>query len=142
MESKRTSCLPMSSPHVSSSPHPSAALPSGGCARRRVQELTAVPLATLLSATEAPTSKSSPGSHPAILSPDGKKRYLVVHGGPPVSKDGVTLDEISKIERYGRQPGQEGLMCEMLWTDPQEQPGRSPSKRVSCVRPKPCSCAC
>lgn len=22
-------------------------------------------------------------------------------------------------------------MCEMLWTDPQEQPGRAPSKRVS-----------
>jgi serine/threonine-protein phosphatase 5 len=43
----------------------------------------------------------------------------------------VTLEDISKVERFGRQPGQEGIMCEMLWTDPQEQPGRAPSKRVS-----------
>ncbi|RSH87663.1 uncharacterized protein EHS24_000177 [Apiotrichum porosum] len=90
---------------------------------------TALPLATLLSAGEAPSSLKSEGSKPAILGPDGKKRYFVVHGGPPVSKDGVTLDEIAKIDRYGRQPGQEGLMCELLWTDPQEQIGRGPSKR-------------
>jgi serine/threonine-protein phosphatase 5 len=53
----------------------------------------------------------------------------VVHGGPPVSKDGVLLEEIAQIDRYGRQPGQEGLMCELLWTDPQDAPGRGPSKR-------------
>jgi serine/threonine-protein phosphatase 5 len=47
----------------------------------------------------------------AILSPKGRKRYFVVHGGL-FSKDGVTLDEIRKIERVGRQPGTEGLMCE------------------------------
>jgi len=28
-----------------------------------------------------------------------------------------------------KQPGQEGLMCEMLWCDPQDAPGRGPSKR-------------
>ena len=65
-------------------------------------------------------------------------------GGPPVSKDGVTLDQIAKIDRFGRQPGQEGDMMEvlrissttyladsvqLLWTDPQEQSGRGPSKR-------------
>ena len=55
-----------------------------------------------------------------------------MHGGPPVSKDGVLLEEIALIDRYGRQPGQEGLMCELLWTDPQEEIGRGPSKRVSC----------
>jgi len=38
------------------------------------------------------------------------KRYFVVHGGL-FSKDGVTLDDIRKIERIGQQPGQEGLMC-------------------------------
>ena len=88
-----------------------------------------VPLATLLSSGLPPSNTRSPGSKPAILSSDGRKRYLVVHGGPPVSKEGVTLDDIAKVERFGRQPGQEGIMCEMLWTDPQEQPGRGPSKR-------------
>lgn len=34
----------------------------------------------------------------------------MVHGGL-FSKDGVTLDDIRKIERIGQQPGQEGLMC-------------------------------
>jgi serine/threonine-protein phosphatase 5 len=46
------------------------------------------------------------------------------------SKDGVTLDDIRKIPRMSlKQPGQEGLMCEMLWTDPQDADGRGPSKR-------------
>jgi serine/threonine-protein phosphatase 5 len=48
-----------------------------------------------------------------------------------VAKDGVTLEEIAGIDRFGRQPGQEGWMMELLWTDPQEQFGRGPSKRVS-----------
>ncbi|CAK9779552.1 unnamed protein product [Cutaneotrichosporon oleaginosum] len=90
---------------------------------------TALPLATLLSAGLPPSSLKSEGSQPAILGPDGHKRYFVVHGGPPVSKDGVLLEEIAAIDRYGRQPGQEGLMCELLWTDPQDMPGRGPSKR-------------
>jgi serine/threonine-protein phosphatase 5 len=92
-------------------------------------ELTPVPLATLVSAGLPPSNLKSEGSKPAILGPDGHKRYFVVHGGPPVSKDGVLLEEIAAIDRYGRQPGQEGLMCELLWTDPQEMPGRGPSKR-------------
>jgi len=85
---------------------------------------TALPLATLVSATLPPL----PSSPPAILSPDGRKRYFVVHGGL-FSRDGVTLDEIRKINRIGQQPGNDGLMCELLWTDPQEAPGRGPSKR-------------
>jgi len=84
---------------------------------------TTIPLATLVSATRPPPRKQS-----AILSPDGFKRYFVAHGGL-FSKDGVTLDEIRKISRIGRQPGTEGLMCELLWTDPQEAPGWGPSKR-------------
>jgi serine/threonine-protein phosphatase 5 len=55
-------------------------------------------------------------------------RYFVCHGGL-FSKDGVTLDEIRGINRIGKQPGTEGLMCELLWTDPQEGDGRGPSKR-------------
>ena len=56
-------------------------------------------------------------------------KYLVLHGGL-FSKDGVTLDDIRKIDRHARrQPPSEGLVNEMLWTDPQPNPGRGPSKR-------------
>lgn len=55
--------------------------------------------------------------------------YLVLHGGL-FSDDKVTLDDIRKLNRHNqRQPGQQGLMMEMLWTDPQTEPGRGPSKR-------------
>merc|ERR1712000_400197 len=57
------------------------------------------------------------------------KKYLVLHGGL-FSDDKVTLDDIRKLNRHNqRQPGQAGLMMEMLWTDPQEEKGRGPSKR-------------
>lgn len=57
------------------------------------------------------------------------KKYLVLHGGL-FSDDNVTLDDIRKLDRHKqRQPGQSGLMMEMLWTDPQPEPGRGPSKR-------------
>ncbi|KAF4554096.1 Serine/threonine-protein phosphatase T-like protein [Elsinoe fawcettii] len=57
------------------------------------------------------------------------KKYLTLHGGL-FSDDNVTLDDIRKLNRHNqRQPGQAGLMMEMLWTDPQPQPGRGPSKR-------------
>lgn len=56
-------------------------------------------------------------------------KYLVLHGGL-FSDDNVTLDDIRKLNRHSqRQPGQSGLMMEMLWTDPQTAPGRGPSKR-------------
>ncbi|CAL3965952.1 hypothetical protein PZA11_002764 [Diplocarpon coronariae] len=56
-------------------------------------------------------------------------KYLVLHGGL-FSDDKVTLDDIRKFNRHNqRQPGQAGLMMEMLWTDPQTEPGRGPSKR-------------
>ncbi|TVY46517.1 Serine/threonine-protein phosphatase T [Lachnellula cervina] len=56
-------------------------------------------------------------------------KYLVLHGGL-FSDDKVTLDDIRKLNRHTqRQPGQSGLMMEMLWTDPQTEPGRGPSKR-------------
>lgn len=68
-----------------------------------------VPLSTLVSATRPPAETKN-----AILSPDGVKRYFVTHGGL-FSKDGITLDDIRKIKRIGRQPGTEGLMCTFLF---------------------------
>ncbi|KAI1005078.1 Serine/threonine-protein phosphatase T [Podosphaera aphanis] len=57
------------------------------------------------------------------------KKFLVLHGGL-FSDDKITLDDIRKLNRHNqRQPGQSGLMMEMLWTDPQTEKGRGPSKR-------------
>lgn len=57
------------------------------------------------------------------------EKYFVLHGGL-FSDDNVTLDDIRKLDRHRqKQPGQAGLMMEMLWTDPQTEPGRGPSKR-------------
>lgn len=56
-------------------------------------------------------------------------QYLVLHGGL-FSDDKVKLDDLRNINRHKKkQPGHEGLMMEMLWTDPQTSPGRGPSKR-------------
>lgn len=55
------------------------------------------------------------------------KKVLVVHGGL-FSTDHVTLDDIRAIHR-NRQPPDSGLMCEILWSDPQPFNGRAPSKR-------------
>jgi len=50
------------------------------------------------------------------------KKILVVHGGLP-STDGVTLDDIRAIDR-NRQPPEEGIMADLLWSDPSPRPGR------------------
>eukprot|EP00775_Hariotina_reticulata_P007234 gene7234-7447_t len=54
-------------------------------------------------------------------------KVLVLHGGL-FSKDGVKLDDLRKVER-NREPPDEGLMCECLWSDPAPQTGRQASKR-------------
>lgn len=54
-------------------------------------------------------------------------QIFVVHGGL-FSKDDVTLEDIRKLDRI-REPPDEGLMNEMLWSDPHELKGRTPSKR-------------
>lgn len=54
-------------------------------------------------------------------------KVFVVHGGL-FSVDGVKLSDIRAIDRF-REPPEEGLMCEILWSDPQPQLGRGPSKR-------------
>jgi serine/threonine-protein phosphatase 5 len=56
-------------------------------------------------------------------------KFFVLHGGL-FSDDDTSLDDIRQLNRHSqRQPGQSGLMMEMLWTDPQTAPGRGPSKR-------------
>ncbi|KLO12263.1 Metallo-dependent phosphatase [Schizopora paradoxa] len=99
---------------------------------------TALPLATMINASRPFPSSHLTGSEntiegfavptPLILSPLGCKRYFVTHGGL-FSRDDVTLNNIRNILRLGREPGPEGLMAEMLWTDPQDEPGRGPNDR-------------
>lgn len=55
------------------------------------------------------------------------EKVLVVHGGL-FSKDTTSLDDVRKISRHC-EPPDEGPMHELLWSDPQPLPGRSPSKR-------------
>jgi len=55
------------------------------------------------------------------------KKIFVVHGGL-FSQDNVSLDQIRKVNREC-EPPDEGLMTEMLWSDPQPGTGRIPSKR-------------
>ncbi|XP_022149750.1 serine/threonine-protein phosphatase 5-like [Momordica charantia] len=55
------------------------------------------------------------------------EKVFVVHGGL-CGVDGVKLSDIRAINRFC-EPPEEGLMCELLWSDPQPYPGRGPSKR-------------
>lgn len=55
------------------------------------------------------------------------EKVFVVHGGL-FSVDGVKLSDIRRINRFC-EPPDEGLMSELLWSDPQPYPGRGPSKR-------------
>lgn len=54
-------------------------------------------------------------------------KVLVVHGGL-FSKDGVKLNDLKDIQRF-KEPPEQGLMCEILWSDPCKLNGRQPSKR-------------
>lgn len=55
------------------------------------------------------------------------KKVFVVHGGL-FQKDDVKLDDIRAIKRYC-EPSDPSLMADLMWSDPQFLPGRSPSKR-------------
>ena len=55
-------------------------------------------------------------------------KILVLHGGL-FSKDNVTFDEYRKIDRFKQPKDGELLMTELLWSDPQDEPGRGISKR-------------
>ena len=56
-----------------------------------------------------------------------ESKVFVTHGGLS-SDDGVVLDDVRAIDR-DREPPDAGLMCDLLWSDPQANEGRSPSKR-------------
>ncbi len=55
-------------------------------------------------------------------------KVFVTHGGLSTQDGGVSLDEINAINRF-QEPPQSGLMSDLMWSDPQPQLGRSPSKR-------------
>lgn len=57
------------------------------------------------------------------------KKVFVCHGGL-FSENGITLNDIKKVKR-NREPPENGVMCELLWSDPLpgSQVGRQPSKR-------------
>jgi len=57
---------------------------------------------------------------------------FVTHGGL-FAKDGVKLEDIRKTPRV-KEPGDEGIMVDCLWSDPNDNNGRAPSKRgISCM---------
>jgi len=54
-----------------------------------------------------------------------------MHGGL-CEQDGISLNDIRSIDR-NRQPPESGVMCDLLWSDPQVAKGKGVSKRgVSC----------
>lgn len=60
------------------------------------------------------------------------RSYLCMHGGL-FSDDNVTLEDIKSFNRFpssgSSQPPRDGIAMELLWTDPQPEVGRAPSKR-------------
>ncbi len=61
------------------------------------------------------------------LSATLNKKIIIMHGGL-FQDDGVKLEDIAKISRFS-EPPESGLFSDILWSDPQPFPGRSPSKR-------------
>jgi len=58
-----------------------------------------------------------------------EEKVFIVHGGISTHNNGeVSLSEIAAISRF-REPPEQGLMSDLLWSDPQVQFGKSPSKR-------------
>lgn len=53
---------------------------------------------------------------------------FITHGGLSTMEGGVTLAQIEAIPR-NREPPESGLMADLLWSDPQPEIGKSPSKR-------------
>ena len=42
-----------------------------------------------------------------------------MHGGL-FAEEGVSLDDIRAVDRF-RQPPEDGIMCDLMWSDPQDQ---------------------
>jgi len=53
-------------------------------------------------------------------------KVFVTHGGIPTTP--TTLSQINAVKR-GMEPPDSGIMSDLLWSDPQPFPGKSPSKR-------------
>ncbi|GJQ15286.1 hypothetical protein GpartN1_g7077.t1 [Galdieria partita] len=71
--------------------------------------------------------ESLPLGHLLIGNEKGmRKQVLVIHGGL-FSRDGVLLEDLQRLDRH-REPDQ-GLMAELLWSDPQKEWGWGISKR-------------
>jgi len=59
-------------------------------------------------------------------------RVFVVHGGLPSNPEPLRLEQIEAVNRFRQPPdaGDDmGIMHDLLWSDPQEAVGRSPSRR-------------
>lgn len=56
-----------------------------------------------------------------------ENQVFIVHGGLS-SNDNVSIADINAVNRV-REPPESGLMCDLMWADPQAMPGRAPSKR-------------
>jgi diadenosine tetraphosphatase ApaH/serine/threonine PP2A family protein phosphatase len=85
-----------------------------------------LPLAAVLHGD--PSEENVGRARSLLVSPlSPQNQVLVLHGGL-FSSDDVTLDDIRAVNR-DQQPPDSGLMCELLWSDPQLLPGRAPSKR-------------
>ena len=80
------------------------------CFRLFSEVFRALPLAYILDGSSQP----------------GGKRAFVVHGGL-FSKDGVTIEQLQALNRNCEPDS--GLIAELLWSDPQKEPGRGVSKR-------------
>ena len=55
-------------------------------------------------------------------------KILVIHGGL-FSREGVTISELKKIDRYIDVQYDNNSMCELLWSDPRDIKGWTPSDR-------------
>ena len=55
-------------------------------------------------------------------------KILVLHGGL-FSREGVTISELKKIDRYIDVQNDNSLLCELLWSDPRDIEGWTPSDR-------------
>ena len=55
-------------------------------------------------------------------------KILVLHGGL-FSKEGVTISELKKINRFIDIHDDNSLICELLWSDPRDIEGWTPSER-------------
>jgi len=62
---------------------------------------------------------------PLAITLNGK--VFVCHGGL-FRDDRVTLADINKVDR-AIEPGDAGIVCDLLWSDPQNEEGRAESKR-------------